>query len=96
MVKTLSQEVAKSGVTLNIMGPGSHNTPAINRIYKKKSEQTGLPIEEVRAAAISQIPVGFLGEAEDFASLGLWLLSPQSRYVTGQTIMVDGGAIRGV
>jgi 3-oxoacyl-[acyl-carrier protein] reductase len=96
MVKTLSQEVAKSGVTLNIMGPGSHNTPAINRIYKKKSEQTGLPIEEVRAAAIAQIPVGFLGEAEDFASLGLWLLSPQSRYVTGQTLMVDGGAIRSV
>jgi 3-oxoacyl-[acyl-carrier protein] reductase len=96
MVKTLSQEVAKSGVTLNIMGPGSHNTPAINRIYKKKSEQTGLPIEEVRAAAISQIPVGFLGEAEDFASLALWLLSPQSRYITGQTLMVDGGAIKSV
>ncbi|MBX9734696.1 MAG: SDR family NAD(P)-dependent oxidoreductase, partial [Chitinophagaceae bacterium] len=41
MVKTLSQEVAKTGVTLNIMGPGSHNTPAINRIYKNKAEKTG-------------------------------------------------------
>lgn len=95
MVKTLSQEIARSGVTLNILGPGSHNTPAIDRLYHKKSEQTGLPFDEVKKAAINQIPVGALGEATDFASLALWLLSPQSRYVTGQTITVDGGMIKG-
>jgi len=80
MVKTLSQEIAGTGVTLNILGPGSHNTPAIDRIYQKKSEQ--------------QIPVGALGEADDFASLALWLLSPMSRYVTGETITVDGGMVK--
>lgn len=94
MVKTLSQEIAGTGVTLNIMGPGSHNTPAIDRIYKKKSEQTGLSFEEVKQNAIKQIPVGALGEADDFASLALWLLSPLSRFVTGETITVDGGAVR--
>ncbi|MEO8173023.1 MAG: SDR family oxidoreductase [Sediminibacterium sp.] len=94
MVKTLSQEIAKTGVTLNILGPGSHNTPAIDRIYKKKSEQTGESFEEVKQKAITQIPVGSLGEASDFASLALWLLSPMSRYVTGETITVDGGAVK--
>jgi 3-oxoacyl-[acyl-carrier protein] reductase len=94
MVKTLSQEIAKSGVTLNILGPGSHNTPAIDRIYHKKSEQTGLPFEEVKEKAIAQIPVGALGEASDFASLALWLLSPMSRYITGETITVDGGSVK--
>lgn len=94
LVKTLSQEIAKSGVTLNILGPGSHNTPAIDRLYHKKSEQTGLPFADIKQTAIQQIPVGALGEADDFASLALWLLSKQSRYVTGQTIMVDGGAVR--
>lgn len=94
MVKTLSQEIAANGVTLNILGPGSHNTPAIDRIYHKKSEQTGASFEEVRARAIAQIPVGKLGEAADFASLALWLLSPLSRYVTGQTITVDGGSVK--
>ena len=94
MVKTLSQEIAKSGVTLNILGPGSHNTPAIDRIYKKRSEQTGLPFDEVKQKAIQQIPVGALGEADDFAGLALWLLSPMSRYVTGQTITVDGGMVK--
>lgn len=96
MVKTLSQEISKSGVTLNVIGPGPHNTPAIDRLYKKKTEQTGLPFDEVKKAAIQQIPVGALGEAEDFASLAVWLLSPLSRYITGQTITVDGGSIKGV
>lgn len=95
LVKTLSQEIAKSGVTLNILGPGSHNTPAIDRLYHKKSEQTGLPFADVKQTAIQQIPVGALGEADDFASLAVWLLSRQSRFVTGQTILVDGGAVRG-
>ena len=96
MVKTLSQEVASSGVTLNILGPGSHNTPAIDRIYRKKSDQTGIPFDQVKSSAIQQIPVGFLGEAADFASLASWLLSPHSRFITGQTISVDGGAIKGI
>lgn len=95
-VKTLSQEIAASGVTLNIMGPGSHNTPAIERIYKKKSEQTSKDITTIRQQAAQQIPVGMLGEASDFASLALWLLSPASRYITGQTITVDGGAVKSV
>ncbi|KAF0238976.1 MAG: putative dehydrogenase, partial [Chitinophagaceae bacterium] len=96
MVKTLSQEIAKSGVTLNILAPGSHNTPAINRLYHKKVDQTGLSFEEVKASAIQQIPTGALGEAADFAGLALWLLSPMSRFVTGQTITVDGGSVKGI
>ncbi len=95
MVKTLSLEVAAQGITLNIIAPGSHNTPAINRIYKKKSEQTGIDEQTIKELAIKQIPVQFLGEAEDFASMAVWLLSKHSRYITGQTISVDGGAVKG-
>jgi len=93
-VKTLSQEIAKTGVTLNILAPGSHNTPAIDRVYQKKSEQTGTPIETVRQQAQQQIPVGMLGETTDLASLAAWLLSPSSKYITGQTITVDGGSVK--
>lgn len=96
MVKTLSQEIALSGVTMNILGPGSHNTPAINRLYTKKSEQTGLPFEQVKEMGIQQIPVGKLGEAADFAGLAVWLLSSQSKFITGQTITVDGGSVQGI
>lgn len=96
MVKTLSQEIARSGVTLNILGPGSHNTPAINRLYVKKAEQTGMSFEDAKKLGIDQIPVGKLGEAEDFAGLAVWLLSPQSKFITGQTITVDGGTVKGI
>jgi 3-oxoacyl-[acyl-carrier protein] reductase len=96
MVKTLSLEIASSGVTLNVLAPGSHNTPAIERVYQKKSEQLGTDAALVRELAIKAIPVGKLGSSEDFASLALWLLSPQSRYITGQTFSVDGGMVKGI
>jgi 3-oxoacyl-[acyl-carrier protein] reductase len=95
MVKTLSQEISRSGVTVNIIAPGSHDTPAIERLYNKKVEQTGLDFNEVKTNAINQIPIGALGTAEDFASLAVWLLSEKSKYITGQTITVDGGAVKG-
>jgi len=95
-VKTLSQEIARSGITLNVMGPGSHDTPAIERLYTKKAEQTGLSAAETRKQGIQQIPVGALGKPEDFASLAVWLLSPASGYITGQTITVDGGMVKSV
>jgi len=95
-VKTLSQEIAKSGITLNVMGPGSHDTPAIERIYNKKAEQSGIAAADARRQGIQQIPVGRLGRPEDFASLATWLLSPASGYITGQTITVDGGMVKAV
>ncbi len=94
-VKTLSQEIAQNGITLNVLAPGYHATAAMDRLFKKKSEQTGMTIDDAMLQYISQTRVGFLGAAEDFASLAVWLLSPHSRYLTGQTISVDGGVIKG-
>lgn len=94
-VKTISQEIARSGITLNILAPGSHDTPAIERIYQKKAAQTGISVAQAREQGINAIPVGALGSADDFASLAVWLLSPAARYITGQTISVDGGMVKG-
>jgi len=94
-VKTLSQEISKYGITLNVLAPGYHVTAAMNRLLKKKTEQTGSTEESVVSEYINQTSVGFLGAPEDFASLATWLLSPHSRYITGQTISVDGGVVKG-
>jgi len=94
-VKTLSQEIAKHGITLNILGPGYHATQRMENLFIKNSELKGIPVAEVRATFEHQVKVGQLGTAEDFASLGAWLLSPVSRYITGQTISVDGGLVQG-
>jgi len=94
--KTFAQEISKSGITLNILAPGAHDTPAITRLHQKKSEQTGVPIEEVRKQGIEQMPTGKLGVAADFAALAAWLLSPVSGFITGQTISVDGGTVKSI
>ncbi len=55
----------------------------------------GISFEEAKEKIIDNIPVKKTGGVDDFASLALWLLSPWSSYITGQTISVDGGAVRG-
>ncbi len=92
-VKTLSQEVANQGITLNILGPGFHDTPRITGLLKANSERSGQPEEQIRSQFLKQIPTGFMGRLDDFGALAAWLLSPQARYLTGQTISVDGGVI---
>jgi 3-oxoacyl-[acyl-carrier protein] reductase len=96
MAKTLSQEVADKGITVNVLAPGSHNTQAIERLIKKKSELEGLSYNESKSLFEKNTKVGFMGDPDDLASLALWLLSPVSKYVTGQTISVSGGSISGV
>ncbi len=94
MVKTLAQEVARDGITLNILAPGYHSTAAMERLFAKKSEAEGISIEQAKAAFEKEIPVGGMGKPEELASLALWLLSPLSRYVTGQIVDHAGGLVK--
>jgi 3-oxoacyl-[acyl-carrier protein] reductase len=94
-VKTLSQEMAGKNICMNIMAPGYHDTPAVQRVFRKKAEMSGISIEEAEKSLISHIPAGTMGNPSDFASLSAWLLSPLSNYVNGQTISIDGGGVKG-
>lgn len=94
-VKTLSQEIAANGITINILAPGFHETDAAKRLFVKRSEVEEISIPEAKAQYTSAIPVGKMGDANNFGSIAAWLLSPVSEYITGQTISVDGGANRG-
>jgi 3-oxoacyl-[acyl-carrier protein] reductase len=92
--KTLSMEYAGKGITVNVIGPGYHDTEAVKRLFRKKSEQEHISFEEARIRSIHKIPAGHLGNPDDFASLAIWLLSPKSGFVTGQVFFIDGGAIK--
>lgn len=94
--KSLSQEIAGQGVTVNVLAPGSHDTPAIKRVIKKVSDESDKSMEEVREDMENSIPVGRMGKAEELASLAGWVLSPHASYVTGQTISHAGGNIQGL
>jgi len=92
-VKTMAAEIGTKGINCNIIAPGYHATPAMERLFKNKSETQGITTDEARKIFEQQTKVGHLGKAEDLASLATWLLSPSSSYVTGQTIAVDGGLV---
>lgn len=94
--KSLSQEIANKGITVNVLAPGSHDTPAIDRVIEKKAENSNTSFDEVKEAMEKSIPVGRFGKPGEIASLAAWILSPHASYVTGQTISHDGGSIKGI
>lgn len=80
MTKTLAKEFASRGITVNAVAPGFIDT-----------DMTDVLKEEVRNELIKQIPMGVLGEPEDIANAVVFLVSKESKYITGQTIHVNGG-----
>jgi len=84
-VKTLSQEVASDGVTANTIQPGSHDTERIRSL-------AGAQADALRA----DIPVQHFGDANDFGSIAAFLCSRQASFVNGASLIVDGGASRGL
>ena len=80
MSKALAAEVASRGITVNCVAPGFINTPMTDALS-----------EPQRAAIMQRIPAGRLGEPADVAACVTFLASNQARYVTGQTIHVNGG-----
>ena len=94
--KSLALEIASKGVTVNVLAPGSHETPAIDRIIKNNSSVEGISYDDAKKEMEENIPVGRMGKAEEIASLAAWLFSAHSGYVTGQTISHDGGLIKGI
>lgn len=94
--KTLARETASSGITVNLLAPGYHDTPAMQRLYRKRAELHSITIEEAKREFEQQILTGSMAGPEAMAGLAAWLLSPLSYYVTGQTITHDGGITKGI
>lgn len=80
MNKSLAQEVASRGITVNSIAPGFIRTP-----------MTDVLTDEVKAKLMARIPAGKLGEAQDIANVVAFLASDEAQYITGQTININGG-----
>ncbi|WP_019505934.1 SDR family NAD(P)-dependent oxidoreductase [Pleurocapsa sp. PCC 7319] len=86
MSKSAALQYSRQGIRVNVVSPGSTETPMLKSIYTTQNE---LAIRANRA------PLGRLGQPEEIAHAALWLLSSNSSYVTGQEIVVDGGVLAG-
>jgi 3-oxoacyl-[acyl-carrier protein] reductase len=94
--KSLSNEVAANGITVNMLLPGRIRTERLNQLDAADAQRTGRSVEEVSASGQASIPAGRYGTVEDFGNVGAFLCSEAASYMTGGLIRCDGGAIRGV
>jgi 3-oxoacyl-[acyl-carrier protein] reductase len=94
--RTLANEVAPFGVTVNNLLPGYTRTDRVVELAESTSRREGIPVDSVLARIEQQIPMGRMGEPREFAALAAFLASERASYITGQSIAVDGGWIRGL
>ncbi|MDF2502424.1 MAG: 3-oxoacyl-ACP reductase [Anaerosporomusa subterranea] len=89
--KTLSQELGKDNILVNVMGPGRIGTARIAHLDKVRADKAGITVDQVYENTIKGIPLGRYGTPEEYAKLTVFLCSEANTYITGQTILVDGG-----
>jgi NAD(P)-dependent dehydrogenase (short-subunit alcohol dehydrogenase family) len=96
LTKTLAMELAKDKIRVNAISPGVIVTPIFGRALGLGEERTQKTLGAMGAALASLVPHNRAGEPGDIASAAVYLASPDSAYVTGQNIVVDGGMTNGV
>lgn len=94
--RTLATEVAKDGVTVNCILPGFTRTERVEHLNAAVAEREGIAVEAVQARTEAQIPMGRIGEPREFGATAAFLVSERASYITGQSVAVDGGWIRGL
>ncbi|MGE3468432.1 MAG: SDR family oxidoreductase [Pyrinomonadaceae bacterium] len=92
--KTLANEVAADGVTVNNIMPGYTLTERLDELIDFLAEKESLTAEQIRGRWEAEIPMRRLGDPKEFAALAAFLVSERASYITGSSIAVDGGWIR--
>lgn len=89
--KTMSNELAQYGITVNNVLPGYTRTQRLDSLVQNTAGQKGASLEEIEKGMIEDIPARRFGEAEEIASLAAFLATPAAAYINGTSIPVDGG-----
>jgi 3-oxoacyl-[acyl-carrier protein] reductase len=94
-VAGLSRKTVRSNVTINGLLPGSFDTDRLRSNIEFNARSSGKSIDEVRTARAGSTPAGRFGSIEEFGDACAYLCSAQAGYITGQNLLLDGGAYPG-
>jgi 3-oxoacyl-[acyl-carrier protein] reductase len=96
LVKSLSNEFGKDGITVNNVGPGYTATQRLNGLMEKRAKDLNISIEDYANQMAAEVPLKRLAQPEEVADAIVWLASERASYITGQTLLVDGGLFKGL
>lgn len=94
--KSLANEVASDGITVNVVMPGRIHTQRVDDLDGAAAKRTGTEVADVAAKSRATIPVGRYGKPQEFADVVTFLASERAAYVTGSRVRIDGGAIKSI
>lgn len=96
LAKTLALELAQDNILINTVGPGVIKTDRIIELDSIKAKELGVSLEEIQETKQGQIAIGRYGEPHEFAKTILFFGSFANTYITGQTLLVDGGLVKAI
>jgi 3-oxoacyl-[acyl-carrier protein] reductase len=96
MAKTIASDLAPFGITVNNIAPGPIRTDRLTEIHAARAKSLDITLDEQLRRFSETVPVGRLGEPKEIGDLCAYLCSVQAGYLTGQSIVVDGGINRAI
>ena len=96
LVKSLSNEFGKYGITVNNVAPGYTATERLKELAAKRAKELGLHDSDYLEGMGAEAALGRVGRPEEVADAIVWLASERASYITGQTLLVDGGLYKGL
>lgn len=95
-IKSLALEVSNLNITANVIAPGYIMTERVEQLLKDRAQRENISYEQAKASILTQIPAQRIGEPAQFGALCAFLASQQAAYITGETILIDGGLNKGL
>jgi 3-oxoacyl-[acyl-carrier protein] reductase len=96
LIKSLSNEFGKDGITVNNIGPGYTATARLNQLVEKRALELGVSEKDYFDRLGADAALKRVGEPDEVADAIVWLASDRASYITGQTLLVDGGLYKGL
>jgi 3-oxoacyl-[acyl-carrier protein] reductase len=96
LVKSLANEFGKDGILVNNVGPGFTATDRLKELAKTRAAASGKSEQELFDGWAADTPVKRVGDPREIAETIVWLASDRASYITGQTVLVDGGLYKGL